>query len=445
MRIIDDDRRNQNILERKRSQLSYALQILVTSGKATAIQCDSFVPRPAILKPQFRKSSRYQMALTFPPVYLLKTIIEKDPQELHRLEREIQPVWNTKEARIYLGRITKKSRAVLELRKLGLNTREVEVHVSLHDGQQNGNPFTQSRSPSSRPNKRRKIDRDVVDGKEAISLDSDTASDDGGSSDELPATQLLEQDSPSKAGDLTARTSRPPLVKNRNHIYVLHLDWYAASLKAGKLLPYEDYLIYQGEIVSSSQETPSGGLPVLPILKGSTILARAQQDAPPPAKRGFGQRTARGTRQGSSQPPLLHETTTEHDGMPPIPDSLKVKYSCQRSTPLHCPNEAFIAQLRILRQARLLEGEAMPSKAYNAAVATIAAYPHQLMSAMEVHRLPQCGDKIAQIWQEWHETGMIAEVEELESSARMRSLRIFYGIHDVGEGNAKKFYDKGCK
>lgn len=379
------------------------------------------------------------MPLEFPPIYLLKAYIERDPQELRRLEKEIRPVWNTREAKIFLGKLQSNRRAEFELCKLGLNVKEVQ---GLKDARQ---AKTESQSDSrSTPRKRRKIDNALdVNGKEIITLDSDTESDNDESGlDQVPRLSSSKQDDLSQFSKVKVSEDTLPATRSpggRNLISVLHLTWYMDSIKASKILPYEDYLIYQGEIQSTSEDRSDQRFP-----KGNVILARAQEDAPSSSRRNFG-KYAKSRGQASSQPPLLHETTTEHDNMPPVPKGLEAKYSCQRSTPLHCPNEAFLAQLRILKQARLLEHEEMHARAYQSAIATIAAYPHNLMSAGEISRLPSCGGKITGLWQEWHDTGHISEVDGIEADPRMQSLNIFYGIHDVGHGNAKKFYDRGWR
>ncbi|KUJ07087.1 Nucleotidyltransferase [Mollisia scopiformis] len=290
----------------------------------------------------------------------------------------------------------------------------------------------------------------VGGGKEVIAIDSgsETESD----HDLLPATTTPRESSlPLHSKD------RPPGLANsslqdlgtNNVVSVLKLSWYKDSLNSGGLLPYDNYLVYQGKITSGLKHQP-GKVTVRP--KGIQILTRAKEDAPPPnAKRSHGRHTSRASRahysQLSSQPALLHETTVEHEGtdMLPIPDFLHTIYSCQRPTPLHCPNEAFLAQLRIIKQARKLEHEEMRSRAYSGGIATIASYPHTLMSAREVYRLPNCGGKIATLWREWHETGHIAEVDRIESDPRMQALNIFYGIHDVGDSGAKKFYERGWR
>src|SRR5258708_3743870 len=105
------------------------------------------------------------MALTFPPTYLLKFHLERDPKELHRLEHDLHVVWDIKEAKLVLGLVKSKSRAALELRKLGLDTEEVlKVQKPGEDG-------VQLRAMISHSKKRRKIDRTTVDGKDVIALD----------------------------------------------------------------------------------------------------------------------------------------------------------------------------------------------------------------------------------------------------------------------------------
>ena len=53
------------------------------------------------------------MAPTFPPIYLLKWSLEHDPKELHRLEEEIDVVFDIKEAKLVLGKVKLKRRAAL--------------------------------------------------------------------------------------------------------------------------------------------------------------------------------------------------------------------------------------------------------------------------------------------------------------------------------------------
>jgi DNA polymerase IV len=78
-------------------------------------------------------------------------------------------------------------------------------------------------------------------------------------------------------------------------------------------------------------------------------------------------------------------------------------------------------------------------------VATIASYPYTLTSSSELSRLPNCGPKIARLWQEWKDVGHVTEVDELESDPDMKVLNLFYDIHDVGDTTARKFLKNGWK
>lgn len=145
------------------------------------------------------------MALTFPPIYLLKFHLERDPEELHRLEEAIHVVWDIREAKLVLGIVKSKSRATLELRKLGLDTEEV-VKVQKH-GAEGGQ--AKARNPHS--NKRRKIDSITIDEKEVVALDSETASEpDTGNEDSFQRKRTAAR------GSSPAKSS--PLGKDRYHL-----------------------------------------------------------------------------------------------------------------------------------------------------------------------------------------------------------------------------------
>lgn len=63
---------------------------------------------------------------------------------------------------------------------------------------------------------------------------------------------------------------------------------------------------------------------------------------------------------------------------------------------------------------------------------------------VEISRLPGCGPKIAQVWQQWKETGHLSEVVEAENNARLSVLKLFYDIWGVGDTTARDFYAKGA-
>ncbi|PMD21050.1 Nucleotidyltransferase [Hyaloscypha hepaticicola] len=346
------------------------------------------------------------MAPTFPPIYLLKWNLEHDPKELHRLEEEIDVVFDIKEAKLVLGKVKLKRRAALELRKLGLDTEEVVT-------------------TESEP-------------------DTDT---DHNHHEEQIASQIVPSAPGNPPAQRLAISPRSTLRPSDETIKVLDLAWYTGSLNAGKLLPIEDYLVYEGRIKSK----------ILPVKPKQTLLPaqvepRRQISTVSPTQRHFrtGPRKFGGNSVHSSSQParLLHKTTSEDEAyaaLPPIPKYLHSPYSCQRPTPLHCPNEDFLSELRIIKQARNLKGDEVGVRAYSVAVAAIASYPYSLTSALELSRLPGCGSKISKLWQDWKTLGHVEEADEARSDPDLQVLDLFWKIHGVGEASARDFFSKGWR
>ena len=63
----------------------------------------------------------------------------------------------------------------------------------------------------------------------------------------------------------------------------------------------------------------------------------------------------------------------------------------------------------------------------------------------EVARLPGCGDKIAQLLQEFRETGQVEEARKDESDPKLAVLKLFYDIWGVAETTARSFYNRGWR
>ncbi|KAK0619315.1 hypothetical protein B0T14DRAFT_432533 [Immersiella caudata] len=345
------------------------------------------------------------MALKFPIIFLLPANLEAD--ELHELENQIPTLtFDINEAEIVLGKIGRKQRALFELRKHKLATEEV----------------ASSKDEADSPRRKR-----ARTGPHSDAI-SDTASDDTGSDGEA-------------AGD-------PALIT------VVKLAWFEDSLKADKVLPLDEYMVYRGRKVSAAPSTPSTPvkLPATPSQRAEDILKRAMADS---GSSPLSQRSSYGPgRRGGepshrpAKPALLRQSTTEHDidvHLPPIPEYLHTTYSCQRPTPTHPPNELFIEQLIKIRTARTLTGDKIGVRAYSSAIATLSAYPYTLSSAQEVARLPGCGAKIALLFQEFKESGSVQEAKEDESDPKLAVLKLFYEIWGVAETTAREFYNKGWR
>jgi DNA polymerase IV len=280
------------------------------------------------------------MALEFPLMFLLSTHLEAET--LQRLEDEIPTLtYDINEAEVVLGNISRKQRALFELRKHKLETSEIPG----------------SDDPADSPRRKRVRTTAPVDDV------SDTASE----------------------AEFGAATKTTPVKSSAGTVKVVKLCWFTDSQKAGKVLPLGgDYLLYEGRKVPKTP-VKSPSLPRTP--RAEDVLKRAMADAAarPGARPGSSQGYGRQFIHRSSPPPMLRQTTTDDEGnkhLPPIPEYLHSTYSCQRPTPVHPPNEAFIEQLTKIRTARTLAGDQIGVRAYSSAIATIAAYPYTISSAL---------------------------------------------------------------
>ncbi|KAN0095310.1 Nucleotidyltransferase [Hyaloscypha variabilis] len=425
--------------------VSSSMTCMVLSQDKATFCLLKVMPTPLSVQPPFPSFQLHDaaMSVTFPPIYLLKFHLERDPAELHRLEKDLHVVWDIKEAKLILGAVKSKSRAALELRKLGLDTEEVVKDWGLgNDGLEDGKAHS---------NKRRKIDSILVHGKEVIALDSETESEPDNENDNDQRKRTARRGiSPVTTGQ-HRQGFAPPLASTSQSggetIQVLSLAWYSDSVSAGKLLPTGDYLVYEGRPKSIGLPTRSN-----PTVLPTSVEHRRRLKTPLPTQRHF-RHTSRNLGKvlghKSSQPPrLFHETTSEdeaHSELPPVPEYLHTQYSCQRPTPLHCPNEDFLSELRVIKQARTLSGEDISRRAYSAAIAAIASYPYSLTSAYELARLPGCKEKMAKHWQEWKELGHVKEADKIRSDPDFQVLNLFYNIHGVAEASAHEFLNNGWR
>ncbi|KAL4726775.1 hypothetical protein ACLX1H_005665 [Fusarium chlamydosporum] len=63
----------------------------------------------------------------------------------------------------------------------------------------------------------------------------------------------------------------------------------------------------------------------------------------------------------------------------------------------------------------------------------------------KVARLPGCGDRIAELWHHWKDTGESVEVREANADPKISVLKVFYNIWGVGAVTARDFYQKGWR
>jgi DNA polymerase IV len=286
------------------------------------------------------------MALDFPTIFLLPA--QLGSEELEQLDEQIPTLtYDINEAEVVLGKVSRKERALFELRKHKLVTEEID---------------TTRRSESASPElKRLRLMTPVL---ASSDLDSDTASE-----GEIQR-RLVGPAAPGTAGQT---------------VKVVKLSWFTDSIKAGLVLPLDDYLVYEGRKVLAAPETSQ---PPPPAEKAAEVLKRALADASalPPSSRQkpFSGRRGETYARNPVRPTLVRQTTSEHEvdaHLPPIPDYLHTTYSCQRPTPVHPPNEPFIEELSKIKTARTLTGDKIGVRAYSSAIATIAAYPYTFQTS----------------------------------------------------------------
>lgn len=264
------------------------------------------------------------MGLHLPPTYLLSTHLA--PDELHALEEQIPSLtWDIHEADLVLGKISRRERALFELRRLSLRTEE------LPSGAQDGDDVEGDGDEPSP--KRRKV-----------STHGSTVA----------------REAP-RSGSVSTATEVTEVIK------VVKLSWFTESVASGALLPMEDYLLYAGRKLPQAAETDKQRHPKRELETTPTVTRITP---------------SRGRKEDRTQPPaLLHETTSEHNiPLPLIPDFLQTSYSCQRPTPVNPPNADFIEELKDVRTLRILQGDQIGVRAYSSSIASLAAYPYALQT-----------------------------------------------------------------
>lgn len=160
-------------------------------------------------------------------------------------------------------------------------------------------------------------------------------------------------------------------------VKVVRLAWLEDSLARGRVVDYREYLVFEAVKAKVEVEVPSAR----DIMQRALDVAATSSNPPASADR-----ESRNPGHGSQKAPslLTHETTEENAmaNLPPLPESMKTKYACQRATCLHPPNEEFIQQLKDVRELRAMSGDVDGARAYAEAIASLSAYPYKLQSQL---------------------------------------------------------------
>ena len=449
-----------------------------------------------------KPTSKSNLRLEFlPPVFVLA--LHLSTEELHRAEDELTchgaPLtYDITEARIVLGNIAKERRAKLELQwaNVMIDEGDRSKSESLLEATVKGErlvPATKRRKLSNNLESRMLSAETESTGSKTV--ESETENDDNTSLKPLSQLSISQVETASVVdisdSEASEKSSLSPfdIDSFAGRVKVVKLDWFYESLAKGKPQPFEPFIVYKAKLLPPQKPTilaqnisstlasrlsrPTAvHSPHMKENAAHEIVERAQADAKPHFSRS--QRRDRVTdamkndftgrsflhasesrNQSFTKPSkLLHQTTSEYEEgisqkLPQMPDwVLENKiYSCERSTPLHSPNEKFIEQLSSIKLARLLTGDQIGIRAYSTSIASIAAYPHAITSMREVLALPGCDQKIAHLFQEWQDSGGTTQaVADIESDQVLTVLRQFYEIWGVGAKTAREFYyDQGWR
>ncbi|KAJ5605550.1 hypothetical protein N7510_008331 [Penicillium lagena] len=384
---------------------------------------------------------------SIPPVFILPTHLSLDG--LHDVESRLVShggniTYDIAEAGLILGRIGQKKRAALELRSRGIWTEDISESLPADDA---------SLKDSQPPLKRRRTEHyDRAGDAESDLVDLSTESESGSEKERVqnrnrPLRHLL-----------------PTANDQKSSVNVIKLEWLDSSIKAGKPLPKEPYMVYQGRKRTVST-VPAEAENHLGAARQASrqIIKRAKGDAalqsPPVSSGRFGvRRSKEAFDRGSSsqrQPPTLYrQTTSEHDEPtppPPVPDWVRdqVLYACLRSAPLHPTNEKFISQLEKIRRIRELTLDDIGVRAYSTSIAALASYPHPIHRPNDIIALPGCDVKIANLFAEFQQhgggshtedNGTVSAADALDTDPALRVLHTFYKIWGVGAKTAREFY-----
>ncbi|KAI4202950.1 MAG: hypothetical protein LQ350_002167 [Teloschistes chrysophthalmus] len=434
---------------------------------------------------------------TFPIIYVLPTHI--DVAELHAMEHQLTEsgaalTYDICEARLVLGNISKPRRAKFELQAGRVRCKDVHpADLATFKFEPLG-PMNQTNEELP-TRKRRKVQ--VTDSQSTTSESTDPEAQDN--SPPGPETETEDDGvQASQSSVLTALSSQsaklqPHSVSRRKEecpdlIKVINLDWLRDSLRLGEAQDIRSYLIYVGQLLSIDKESPSPKpseetVPQKMVGPGSReepnrelyqpmgILARAKAETAQKvnskahvplaakrdrianaAKRDFANRSFTSTTSRdplTHRPHLIHQSTSEYEEsatqhLPPLPEWITQKqiYACQRATPLTSPNDAFIAQLKEIKLARLLTNDDIGVRAYSTSIASLAAYPYRVQSSNEILALPGCDQKIAHLFHEWQTSPdhRIQAVEDIENDPALKVLALFHDIWGVGATTAREFY-----
>ncbi len=399
---------------------------------------------------------------SLPPIYILPTHLTSE--EFHEIEDEVMELgapitYDANEAKIFLGKIERKSRAAFDLRARGVWTEENVIKTE------------------STPRKRRRTSNSFVSSLAEPVIISDAESEAGDHHVKDTSRDKFIPTTTSTAGD---EFLLPDLM---NRVLVVKLAWLDESLYRRRLLPIEPFVVYDARPIPKpdGENTPTSS----PSLDRShklntsprsdklsspsqqekhytTILARAKAEAEVTEEKGHPvpfQHRRRFNQQslppvyGNQVPKLKRMTTSEFEesdasSLPDPPEWVKNRrmYCCLRSTPLIPVNRRFISELLKIKESRILTLDQIGARAYSTSIASLSAYPYLLQSPLEVMRLPGCDERIASHFSEYKSSAAeesdryLPVARKLDEDENLQCIKTFYDIWGCGADTARKMY-----
>lgn len=422
---------------------------------------------------------------SLPPVYVIPTHIPSE--ELGSLDEVLRNggatvVPNIVDAKLVLGAVSTARRAKFELQSRKLKVTDVEIVQKASTISSstlecaNESPARKRRKVSGKKGEHRR-----TPAKAASTADSETEDDDEHPAKSLSQLSIINIDEDPSDLESDADDDLLPFLGNAEDIIrVIRIEWIRDAVKTGKISSMRSYVVYEGKRLprepgdSSDIGSPLSAIPSSPTERNDipmpkrTVPIGEVEHVPPKTWSRFGKRdrladamrdefrgrkfvssTQRAKAGGTVTRPtqLLHQTTSENDAgvdflLPEMPLWVKQKkiYSCERLTPRDSPNKAFIKELEKIKLARELTMDRIGVRAYSTSIASIAAYPYKLQNFSEILALPGCDQKTAHLFHEWHTTGELEAVKEIEADSTLQILKTFWNIWGVGAVTAREFY-----
>ncbi|EKV05260.1 Terminal deoxynucleotidyl transferase, putative [Penicillium digitatum PHI26] len=384
-----------------------------------------------------------------PPIFILPvhlSLEELDEIEGRLIDHGGRLTYDIVEAGLVLGKVGRAKRAALELRTRGVWTEElIPSSASKSAGDGIGPP----------PKRRRRNQYDETKDfpVEIIDLSTESEGEDRVTHRHDPSNHLISE---KKGQEL------------QNFVTVLKLEWMNTSIKSGKCVSQDPFVVYLGRKIPPPPPTTKAENKQDLLQKSNQIIQRVNHDASLPTPRApppdhIYARRSKEPPGGSSQrprPSLYRQTTSEYEeeetDAHPQPDWVRdqVVFACLRSAPLHSPNEDFISQLVKIRQIRKLTLDEIGVRAYSTSIASLAAYPHPIQRPSEILALPGCNAKIAELFSQFQQhggcnhtddDGNVATADALETDPALCVLNSFYQIWGVGAKTAREFYQRGWR